>query len=86
MLADVIDSFAGEKGKPESIDIQTVLEAYNERRLEDVRAVCELSEEGMGGSRSMRPTYIAQILLVTLLNKTLGRFAPKVCLCASGQF
>lgn len=80
MLAGVIDSFKGE-GKPgeQSTDISTVLEAYNKRRLGDALAVTKLSEEGMGGARSMRPAFMAQLALTVLLNKTLGRLFPKVC-------
>lgn len=68
------------EGKPEghALDIPKVLETYNERRWEDAVAICELSEEGMGGGRSVRPAFAAQLALTVLLNKTLGRLAPKV--------
>lgn len=60
------------------IDISNVLKTYNRERLEDARAACLLSERGMGGQRSVRLAFMAQLLLLVFLNKTLGRFAPKV--------
>lgn len=79
VLAAVVGLFEGE-GKPEGqpTDIPTVLQAYNDRRLDNAHAVCELSEEGMGGGRSMRPAFMAQLFVVVFLNKTLGRLFPKV--------
>lgn len=47
-------------------------------RLEDVTAVCEISEVAMGGARSIRPAFMGRLFTTILLNKTLGRFAPKV--------
>lgn len=79
MLAEVLDASAKNKSESESIDIPAVLATYNDRRLGDAIAACALSEIGMGGGRSMRPAFVAQLALTTLLNKTLGRFAPEVC-------
>lgn len=61
------------------VDIPAALETYNVRRHEDVIAVCTVSELGMGGGRSMRPGFIAQMMVTMTLNKTLGRLLPKVC-------
>lgn len=61
-----------------SIDIPAVLRTYNDRRLEDARAACLLSEEGFGGARSTRPRYMAELATIQILHKTLGRIAPKV--------
>lgn len=86
ILAQVIDS---ELEKSGSIDVPPVLNTYNKLRLEDVHAVCALSEEGLGGARSMRLAFAAQLMLITLLNKTLGKLAPKVinsCLPACALF
>lgn len=67
------------KREPEvPLDVAALFKEYNDRRLEDVIAVCEISEVGMGGSRSIRPLFMARLLTIMLLNKTLGRLAPKV--------
>lgn len=78
ILAQLLDSATDGEGLAQTIDVPKVLETYNERRLEDAQAVCTLSEIGMGGSRSMRPAFAMQMLLMVILNKTLGRLAPKV--------
>ncbi|CAN0208273.1 unnamed protein product [Ectocarpus sp. 6 AP-2014] len=78
VFAQVLDSATEGKAVGQAVDVPKVLEAYNERRFEDAVAVCELSEEGMGGARSMRPAFAAQLLMTVLLNKTLGLLAPKV--------
>ena len=78
VFAEVLESAASNKSPSKSVDIPAVLAAYNDRRHGDAIAVCSLSEIGMGGARSMRPAFAAQLLLTTLLSKTLGLFAPKV--------
>ncbi|CAM9788399.1 unnamed protein product [Scytosiphon promiscuus] len=78
VFAQVLESAGADKDGPRPVDVPKVLGAYNERRFEDALAVCELSEEGMGGGRTMRPAFAAQLFLTVLLNKTLGRLAPKV--------
>ena len=77
MLAQVINA-AREREPQTPLDVATALKAYNERRLADATAVCRISEMGMGSARSLRPAFIAQLLVISLLNKTLGRLAPKV--------
>lgn len=62
----------------DAMDIRHVLEAYNQERLDDARAVCLLSEEGFGGERSVRFAYKAQLFVIRRLHKVLGRLAPKV--------
>lgn len=79
VLVEVLDSAASKNSATESVDIPAVLATYNDRRLGDAIAACSLSEIAMGGDRSIRPAFAAQLMLTSLLNKTLGRFAPKVC-------
>lgn len=57
-------------------DIPKVLQAYNKLRFEDAHAVCQLSE--IGAALTVRKILAAQLILTLLLNKTLGRLAPKV--------
>lgn len=78
VFTEVLDSVASKNSPSKSVDIPAVLAAYNDRRHGDAIAVCSLSEIGMGGARSMRPAFAAQLLLTTLLSKTLGLFAPQV--------
>lgn len=78
MFSQILETAREGKDEAQPVDVPKVLEAYNERRFEDALAVCELSEEGMGGGRTMRPAFAAQLFLTVLLNKTLGRIAPKV--------
>ncbi|CAM9316308.1 unnamed protein product [Hapterophycus canaliculatus] len=78
VLAQVLEAATEGESETRPVDVPKVLDAYNERRFEDARAVCELSEEGMGAGRTMRPAFAAQLFLTVLLNKTLGRLAPKV--------
>ena len=77
VLAEVLDSAASKKSPSESVDVPAVLAEYNERRFGDAIAACSLSEI-MGKNQSKRLAFAAQLMLTTLLNKTLGRFAPKV--------
>lgn len=77
VFAEVLDA-AASKRKVNVDDIPDLLRAYNDRRHDDAIAVCKLSEEGMGGARSVRPAFAAQLLVTVLLNQTLGRLAPKV--------
>lgn len=60
------------------LNVATLLKEYNDKRLDDVIAICEISEVAMGGARSIRPAFMARLLIITLLKKTLGRLAPKV--------
>lgn len=83
VLAQVLDSAAEEKGIAQPLDVPKVLETYNEKRLEDAQAACTLSEIAMGGRRTIRPAFAAQMLLMMILNKTLGRLFPKVNTLAS---
>lgn len=78
MLANVLKSAAEAKPATAPVDIPKVLNTYNQQRFEDARAVCLLSEEALGGGRSMRPAFAAQLFLTVMLNKTLGLLAPKV--------
>lgn len=78
VFAEVLDSAIEENAGAGLPDIPSVLSAYNERRSEDVVAVCTLSELSLGGARMMRPSLAAQLLITVLLNKTLGLIAPKV--------
>lgn len=78
MFAEVLDAETEVKDAAHAVDVPKLLEAYNDRRFEDVRAACELSEEAFGGSRTMRPAFAAQLFLMVLLNKTFGLVAPKV--------
>ena len=78
VLAEVLDSDGDFLLAAESVDVPAVLAEYNERRFGDAIAACSLSEIGMGGARTMRPAFAAQLALTALLNKTLGRFAPEV--------
>lgn len=78
VFAEVLETATEGTDEARPVDVPKVLDAYNERRFEDALAVCELSEEGIGGGRTMRPAFAAQLFLTVLLNKTLGRLAPKV--------
>lgn len=77
VLSDVLGDTATTAGSA-AIDIPSALEIYNQRRHKDVSAVTEISEEGMGGGRSMRPAFMAQLVIFSFLHKTLGRLFPKV--------
>ncbi|CAM9679577.1 unnamed protein product [Discosporangium mesarthrocarpum] len=66
------------EGGGRGLDVLLALERYNNMRLEDVVSACRLSEEGMGGARSMRPAFMVRLLTTVLLNKMFGSLAPKV--------
>lgn len=76
MLAHLIAAETQKTGQTQVEEFPQVLEAFNKLRLEDAHAVCELSE--IGSVLGSRKTLTAQLTLTLLLNKTLGRLAPKV--------
>ena len=82
MLAQVLDSGQEESA---SVDVLTALNIYNKLRLEDAHAVCALSQL-MVGKGPTSPAFVAQLLLTVLLNKTLGKVAPKVSKCFCSVF
>lgn len=67
---------ADKGGAKETRDLPKILQAYSKLRLEDVHAVCELSD--IGASMTLKKTLVAQLMLTVVLNKTLGRITPKV--------
>lgn len=76
VLAQLLAAEMKKTGATQVDNFPQVLEAYNNLRLEDAHAVCELSE--IGSALGFRKTLTAQLTLAVLLNKTLGRIAPKV--------
>lgn len=78
MFAQVLESATEGKAPDQAVDVPKLLAAYNERRLEDALAAVTLSEQGMGGARTVRPSFAAKMLVTMTLHKTLGRLAPKV--------
>lgn len=76
ILAQVLAAEIDQAATTKVIDIPKVLEAYGRLRLEEVHAVCTLSN--IASMISTRKILVAQLVLTVMLSKTLGRLAPKV--------
>ncbi|CAN0145885.1 unnamed protein product [Scytosiphon promiscuus] len=76
VLAHALTAGTESTGAARVCDIPRALEAFNKLRLGDAHAVCEVSE--IGAALTARKTLAAQFIHTSLLNKTLGRLAPKV--------
>eukprot|EP00752_Nemacystus_decipiens_P010969 g9749.t1 len=78
VFAQVLDSATEDTAPARAVDVPSLLAAYNERRFDDALAVVKLSEQGIGGARSVRFPYQTKLFVTKLLHKTLGRLAPQV--------